>query len=42
MYELTYSEGTKVLAELKGKEWYEYGKSWKLKTDEVIWCEEIK
>tara|TARA_R110000803_G_scaffold207883_1_gene276128 strand:- start:61 stop:189 length:129 start_codon:yes stop_codon:yes gene_type:complete len=42
MYELTYSEGAKVLAELKGEKWYEYGKSWELKTDGVIWCEEIK
>ena len=42
MYELTYIDGTKVLAELKGNDWYEYGGSWKLCTASVVWFEEIK
>ena len=42
MWELTYSDGTKVLAELKGSDWYEYGTSWQLNTTSVVWCNEIK
>lgn len=42
MYELTYSEGTKVLAELKGYNWFEYGTNWELNTTTVVWVEEIK
>jgi hypothetical protein len=42
MYELTYIDGTKVLAELKGTKWYEYGSSWQLNTTNVVWCDEIK
>jgi hypothetical protein len=35
MWELTYSDGTKVLAELKGT-------SWQLNTTDVVWSNEIK
>lgn len=42
MFELTHKDGTKVLAELKGDEFYEYNTDWQLKTDDVVWCEEIK
>lgn len=41
MYELTYEDGSKVLAELKYNEWYEYNSGWKLNTDDVVWCDEI-
>ena len=40
-YELTYDDGTTVLAELKGNEFYEYNTNWRLTTDNVVWCEDI-
>lgn len=42
MYELTYIDGTKILAELKGTDWFEFGTSWQLNTSAVVWCDEIK
>ena len=42
MYELTYIDGTKILAELKGTDWFEFGTSWQLNTSDVVWCDEIK
>ena len=42
MYELTYIDGTKILAELKGYNYFEYGRSWKLNTSTVVLSKEIK
>jgi len=37
MYELTYSDGTKILAEYKeGLGWYEYDTVWELNVDDCI------
>ena len=42
MYELTFIDGTKILAELKGTDWYEYGTDWMLNITTAVWVEEIK